>query len=610
MKRPSSAPNASSSSSAAPRSAGSGGKSAARSSRRCLRPGEGVGDPKGCWTRCARRALPSSRDRAGECAMPPGLIDTRAAPAISGVGVIRRLLRRQSSRRAVSGRAPTDDARDATGAVRRRRRWRSRERLATRGWSRWSRWGSSNAPPPTFPSVQGVAQRREIVVWSRIIADSATPLMASMGRERNDLLRLKSASHMVASRPGTCSATTLHARPCFLKLSKNVWHSSSPQRGPRADAAACAARALASSATFVEGETGKWVRHGRYRDEDSKRDPERDTTSATSPRGVARAPRWPPRGSRRERTSPPPSLARFTGGSSLSSSSKYRAGLFAVRARATLGTFHGPSPPTPVSDRDSSDLLLPSRDEGIFARDPRARTDRSTPTRPLRGREADSDRVYTSPRRRFRYGGRRATADVRGAREIGPLALPETKTQRVRVRRDRPLSRECSVKSEPGRRALETLREVSRDVRLSESSKTIQALMCARGARACAPRSPQRRRVVPHRSGSRQLGCCPTCGGVVAAEFIIRNFRCGSREDLTRERLVETVEAVASNARFLGALRALPMVSSGWRERSSANSVVHAACVITTTSARRSTTASPPRFYLIRPRRPRCTLER
>ena len=83
MKRPSSAPNASSSSSAAPRSAGSGGKSARPFFSPRLRPGEGVGDPKGCWTRCARRASPSSRDRTGECAMPPGLIDTRAAPAIS-----------------------------------------------------------------------------------------------------------------------------------------------------------------------------------------------------------------------------------------------------------------------------------------------------------------------------------------------------------------------------------------------------------------------------------------------------------------------------------------------------------------------------------------------
>ena len=121
-----------------------------------LRPGEGVGDPKGCWTRCARRASPSSRDRAGECAMPPGLIDTRAAPAISNASASSAAFSDvPSSRRAVSGRAPTDDARDATGAVRRRRRWRSRGRLATRGWSRWSRWGSSNAPRATFPRSEG-----------------------------------------------------------------------------------------------------------------------------------------------------------------------------------------------------------------------------------------------------------------------------------------------------------------------------------------------------------------------------------------------------------------------------------------------------------------------
>ena len=332
-----------------------------------------------------------------------------------------------------------------------------------------------------------------------------------------------------------------------------------------------------------------------------------------SARGRSRSPMAKFAGSRRERTSPPPSLARFTGGSSLSSSSKYRAGLFAIRARARRSEpSMVPHLRPPVSDRDSSDLLLPSRDENFSRETRRARTDRSTPTRSLRGREADSDRVYTSPRRRFRYGGRRATRTCEARARCGPLALPETKTQRVRVRRDRPLSRELF-------REIRARTPRSRDLPRSLPRcsplgivKDDSSFDVRRVARACVRRDRrrQRRRVVPHRSGSRQLGCCPTCGGVVAAEFIIRNFRCGSREDLTRERLVETVEAVASNARFLGAPRALPMVSSGWRERSSANSVVHAACVITTTSARRSTTASPPRFYLIRPRRPRCTLER
>lgn len=332
-----------------------------------------------------------------------------------------------------------------------------------------------------------------------------------------------------------------------------------------------------------------------------------------SARGRSRSPMAKFAGSRRERTSPPPSLARFTGGSSLSSSSKYRAGLFAIRARARRSEpSMVPHLRPPVSDRDSSDLLLPSRDENLRARpgarEPTARPPRDhsadekpTPTASTLRPDADSDTAGVA---------RPRTCEARA--RCGPLALPETKTQRVRVRRDRPLSRELF-------REIRARTPRSRDLPRSLPRcsplgivKDDSSFDVRRVARACVRRDRhrQRRRVVPHRSGSRQLGCCPTCGGVVAAEFIIRNFRCGSREDLTRERLVETVEAVASNARFLGAPRALPMVSSGWRERSSANSVVHAACVITTTSARRSTTASPPRFYLIRPRRPRCTLER
>jgi hypothetical protein len=56
--------------------------------------------------------------------------------------------------------------------------------------------------------------------------------MAWIGRERNDLLRVKRASHIAAVRLGVPAATRAHVRPCVLKLSKNRWHSSSAHLGP------------------------------------------------------------------------------------------------------------------------------------------------------------------------------------------------------------------------------------------------------------------------------------------------------------------------------------------------------------------------------------------
>ena len=222
------------------------------------------------------------------------------------------------------------------------------------------------------------------------------------------------------------------------------------------------------------------------------------------------------------------------------------------RARATLGTFHGPSPPSPVYDRDSSDLLLPSRDENTRAR-PGAREPTARLRATLRGRDAHLERVCASPRRGFRYAGRRATADVRVAREIGPLALPETKTQRVRVRRDGPLSRGCSVRI---RARTTRSRDLPRRLpRLSPLGivDDDQCLMSGARRAACAPREPPRRGVVPEvRAGLlphlRRGRCC---------RIHISYFRRGSRDDLTRERLVETVGCGRTRGSF-GAPRATP----------------------------------------------------
>ena len=155
-------------------------------------------------------------------------------------------------------------------------------------------------------------------------------------------------------------------------------------------------------------------------------------------------------GSRRERTSPPPSLARFTGGSSLSSSSKYRAGLFAARARARLGT-SVPHLRPPVSDRDSSDLLLPSRRE-IFAR-PGAREPTARPPRD-HSADADSDRVYFAPTQIPMAGVARPRTCGR-ARD-GPLTPRDENPASQGTTRQAVVARPGSVKSEPGRRALET----------------------------------------------------------------------------------------------------------------------------------------------------------
>lgn len=193
----------------------------------------------------------------------------------------------------------------------------------------------------------------------------------------------------------------------------------------------------------------------------------------------------------RERTSPPPSLARFTGGSSLSSSSTYRAGLFAVRARARRSEpSMVPHLRAPVSDRDSSDLLLPARDENFRARpgarEPTARLPRDhsadeTPTSSASALRPDADSDMPGV-------ARQRTCESRA--RCGPLALPERKPSESGYDATGRCRGNCSVKSEPGRRARETFRDVSRDFRLSKSSTTIQALMSgARRARLCAARA-------------------------------------------------------------------------------------------------------------------------
>ena len=136
MKRPSSAPNASRRRPPPRAPPARGGKSAGPSSRRVFgRARASRSERLLDEMRATRVAV--VRDRAGECAMPPGpSTRPRRHPNASASSAA---LRRQSSRRAVSGRAPTDDARDAT--ARRRRRWRSRGRRDARV-VRWSRWGS------------------------------------------------------------------------------------------------------------------------------------------------------------------------------------------------------------------------------------------------------------------------------------------------------------------------------------------------------------------------------------------------------------------------------------------------------------------------------------
>ena len=356
------------------------------------------------------------------------------------------------------------------------------------------------------------------------------------------------------------------------------------------------------------------MRHGQYRDEDSKRDPERDTTSATSPRGVARAPRWP---NSPDLAGNAPLRRRLSRASPAARRCHRRRSIEQVYSRFARARDARNLPWSLTSDprfrpRQQRPVAPLARRE-FFARDP-ARANRPLDPHAItpRTRSRLRPRLHFAPtqipiRRASRDRGRarraRDAVPPRTPRDENPASQGTTRQAVVAQ-----LFREIRARTPRSRDLPRSLPRCSPlGIVKDDSSFDVR-----RVARACVRRDRhrQRRRVVPHRSGSRQLGCCPTCGGVVAAEFIIRNFRCGSREDLTRERLVETVEAVASNARFLGAPRALPMVSSGWRERSSANSVVHPACVITTTSARRSTTASPPRFYLIRPRRPRCTLER
>lgn len=167
------------------------------------------------------------------------------------------------------------------------------------------------------------------------------------------------------------------------------------------------------------------MRHGQYRDEDSKRDPERDTTSATSPRGVARAPRWP---NSPDLAGNAPLRRRLSRASPAARRCHRRRSIEQVYSRfarardaRNLPWSLTSDPPFPTA---TAATCCSPRATRIFARDPARANDRSTPTRSLRGREADSDRVYTSPRRRFRYGGRRATADVRGAREMRSPRTP------------------------------------------------------------------------------------------------------------------------------------------------------------------------------------------
>lgn len=231
------------------------------------------------------------------------------------------------------------------------------------------------------------------------------------------------------------------------------------------------------------------MRHGQYRDEDSKRDPERDTTSATSPRGVARAPRWP---NSPDLAGNAPLRRRLSRASPAARRCHRRRSIEQVYSRfarardaRNLPWSLTSDPPFPTA---TAATCCSPRATRIFARDP-ARANR--PLDP----HATTPRTRSRLRPRLHFAPtqipiRRASRDrgrARRARDAVPSHSPRRKPSESGYDATGRCRANCSVKSEPGRRALETLREVSRDVRLSESSKTIQALMCgARRARLCA----------------------------------------------------------------------------------------------------------------------------
>lgn len=229
------------------------------------------------------------------------------------------------------------------------------------------------------------------------------------------------------------------------------------------------------------------------------------------------------------------------------------------RARATLGTFHGPSPPSPRFTATEATCCSPLATR-IFARDP------ARANRPLDSR-ATTPRTRRPPRARLRFTStrvpiRRASRD-RGrasrARDAVPSRSPRRKPSESGYDATGRCRGNCSVKSEPGRRARETFRDVSRDFRLLESSATIQALMSgARRARVCAARAAAAmRRASSFRKS--QAGLLPHLRRGRCCRIHNSYFRRGSRDDLTRERLVETSSAVERRTRgSFGAPRAMP----------------------------------------------------
>ena len=251
---------------------------------------------------------------------------------------------------------------------------------------------------------------------------------------------------MEASRPGTSSATTLHAWPCFLKLSKNVLHSSSPQRGPRADAAACAE---ARSRRFCDG------RRGGGDGERGLGAVSAETTTRSATRRAIRPPRRLRDGSLARRLPNSPDLAgrgnaplrrRLSRASPAARRSRRHRRIGRAYSRFARARDARNLPWSLTSEppfhRDRSDLLLPSRDENFRAR-PGARE----PTARL-PRDHSADETPTSSASALHLDAGSDTPGVARPRtcesraRCGPLALPETKTQRVRVRRDGPLSRE------------------------------------------------------------------------------------------------------------------------------------------------------------------------
>ena len=168
--------------------------------------GRGVGDP-GLLddVRAASIAVvPRSRRRVRH---PSGTHRHQSrAGHLQRVGVLRRRRRRRSPRRGVSGRAPTDDARTppppppfAAADV------GVRAGDSRREGGLGGRDGVPRTLPGRLPPRSRGRPRRGIVVVVAHHRRQRHAVDGADGKERNDLLRLKSASHIEASRPGTSS---------------------------------------------------------------------------------------------------------------------------------------------------------------------------------------------------------------------------------------------------------------------------------------------------------------------------------------------------------------------------------------------------------------------